>query len=474
MRNYSLEGGKYIGLRKCRIILIALLGALLAISLFNQTHFSFASLDFQVSLRFLSQGKTEIMFPPLGTVSASTHMFPAKISLILKNINFEILQELIAQGIEQQRLFTDMQLKLNHLLKIYALKTICLGVVGSILAAIIFRPNDIKVCLKSGIIGLCFSSLMVGSIYYTYDIKQFYNPKYYGALENAPWMIEMLQESLAKIEQLGQRIQTTAQNVDTLFQQLEHTDMVKRSTSETIKILHVSDIHNNPIAFQFMEQMIESFDVDIIVDTGDITDFGTPLESMLLDKIESLGVPYLFVAGNHDSPQVISTLENINSVININGSLINVKGIIFAGINDPASISNNVVLPLQEKMNEYMMQINDMLYASETVPDVLLVHNPWLGKMFAGRVRTILHGHNHQYGIETIKGSLLINAGTTGAAGIRGLGESNEVPYSLAVLHFENQQADTSGLNWRLIATDTIQVYNSKPGFTVEHHVFPD
>ena len=37
------------------------------------------------------------------------------------------------------------------------------------------------------------------------------------------------------------------------------------------------------------------------MDTGDITDHGTKAENKFVEEIGTLGVPYVFVRGNHDS-----------------------------------------------------------------------------------------------------------------------------------------------------------------------------
>jgi len=447
-----------------------LLGAVIAIALFNQTQFSLTSLDFLLSLQLFSKGETEIKVLPLGTVSAPTHLFPVKIILVLNNINFKILEEMIAKGFGQQQLFDNLSVELILFLKLYLIKIFILSVLGATIATFLYSGN-LKSSLKSSIIGLCLASTIIGGIYSGYDYKKFYNPEYYGALENAPWMLELLQDGLEKMEKLGEKIETVAQNVDVLYRNFEQSVAFNQGDEYT-QILHVSDIHNNPIAFRFIEQIVESFGVDIIVDTGDLTDFGTPLETFFLEKIESLEIPYLFVAGNHDSPQVINALSGVNNVINVNKKIVNVKGIDFIGINDPASVSNKVIPPAQEEINEYAAQLNELMNSSQRTPDIMLIHNPQLANQFTGRLPTVLFGHSHQHAIEIDKGTVLVNAGTTGAAGIRGLGTTQEVSYTLVLLSFQQQQFDTVEVKWQLVATDTIKIFNSKPGFVVEHQVY--
>jgi len=454
-------------------VLIGFLGAVIAIALFNQARASLSSLDFQMSLQLFNKAETEIVVPPLGTVSAKTHLSPVKISLLLNNINLKSAEELLVQEIEQQKIIDNLLMELSQFLKGYVVKIIGLGIVGAMIAVFLHNPGNLKAWMVGGLAGLFFSSTLVGSVYLTYDYSQFYQPQYYGALENAPWVLNTLQEGLTKFGQLGAKIQTVVQNVDTLYRRLDNSDLVGVDDN-ALRILHVSDIHNNPLAFQLIEKIVHNFEVDIIVDTGDMTDFGTPFEALLADRIESLEVPYLFVAGNHDSPQVIDTLKRLKNVINVSGEIINVQGFNFVGINDPASASNDLILADQTTMAEYARQLKKLIDSAGVVPDLLLVHNPWLAKQFTGQIPLILYGHNHQYEIEINQNTVLVDAGTTGAAGVRGFMTAQEIPYSLVLLNFQKQTAELDGQSWKLESADIIKLFNGKAGFTVEHQAFTD
>ena len=69
----------------------------------------------------------------------------------------------------------------------------------------------------------------------------------------------------------------------------------------TIRVLFVSDLHLNPASWDVIRSVTKQFDVDVIVDTGDITDHGSAPENAYVDQIATLGVPYVWVRGNHDS-----------------------------------------------------------------------------------------------------------------------------------------------------------------------------
>ena len=47
----------------------------------------------------------------------------------------------------------------------------------------------------------------------------------------------------------------------------------------------------------------------MVVDTGDLTSFGTDIEEAVLSGVEAFGRPYLFVRGNHDARTLPQAME---------------------------------------------------------------------------------------------------------------------------------------------------------------------
>ena len=54
-------------------------------------------------------------------------------------------------------------------------------------------------------------------------------------------------------------------------------------------LLHVSDLHLNPAGFDLMRQVVDQFQVDGVLDTGDITDWGSAPENQLIGSVGSSG-----------------------------------------------------------------------------------------------------------------------------------------------------------------------------------------
>jgi hypothetical protein len=80
-----------------------------------------------------------------------------------------------------------------------------------------------------------------------------------------------------------------------------------------------------------------------------------------------------------------------------------------------------------------------------------------------------LNGHTHKLNLFQRDGSIVINAGTTGAAGIRGFQTNSDIPYSAVLLYFKKP-----GNNQKtgLMAADVIKISNLKTGFQVERVFF--
>ena len=100
-------------------------------------------------------------------------------------------------------------------------------------------------------------------------------------------------------------------------------------------MLHISDIHDNPLGFDLTARLVKQFDVDAVVDTGDVTTNGTPLEAAQLDRIGQLGVPYVFIRGNHDSASTQAAVAAQKNAVVLDDRVATVAGLTFAGIGDP-------------------------------------------------------------------------------------------------------------------------------------------
>jgi predicted MPP superfamily phosphohydrolase len=122
------------------------------------------------------------------------------------------------------------------------------------------------------------------------------------------------------------------------------------SPATALRIMFISDMHlaaNYPL----VQVYARSYDVDLIVNTGDESVFGTGIELTpgYLDAMRAVaaGTPMLWLAGNHDSPAVEQTVRTIPGVtvlgsktqtadgFEVRAGYVDAFGLTIAGIPDP-------------------------------------------------------------------------------------------------------------------------------------------
>jgi len=451
------------------IILLSTIGTLVFISLLGNTTFNFHALEFRIDVQIFDHGFTDINIPPIGSIRAKTHVSPLKFSITLQNIDLDLLQSLLESNPNKQKIVNDFQNKAYTVAKLFLIRLFFIAVLGGVAGSLLFEKKKIKPLLCGALIGiLIYTFLILGTIS-TYNVNAFQNPEFKGMLEAAPWMIGLAEQAFVKLDTLGQQLELMANNFYLLFEKINSLETLS-SLEGTIKVLHVSDFHNNRAALQFVTQVVKSFNVDFVIDTGDFTDYATPIEAQLLEYLNNMHVPYVFVAGNHDSPAIIDKLQQFPQVKVINEGIINIKGLKILGLQDPASLTNEIIPSNSELVNIYQDKLLELWnQTKEDPPDIVVVHNYQIGKVLVNKASLILHGHDHEYKIYKKGKTLIIDAGTTGAAGIRGLLTTKEIPYTVVLLHFQKSKE-----KFRLTAVDTIKVYNLQGGFLLERQALTE
>ncbi|NLC63702.1 MAG: hypothetical protein GX759_06540 [Thermoanaerobacterales bacterium] len=447
-----------------QLFVTSCLGALILILVFNNTRVNVSGVELIIGLKPALKGFTSIILPPLGNVKAYTHGLPIKLSIELKTIDINLLKSIIDKAPDKNELWTLFWGEIINSMYLLGLKTMILGAVGALVTAFAMRYTK-KQILISCIIGIMISLMMLTSLYISYDLNAFNTPEFTRTLVVAPWIIDTVNKGVSQINEFGQQLKNISDSASNVFAKMDNFSSLDTQDS-MIKILHISDIHNNPAALGFIENIVDSFDVNYIIDTGDITDYGTPLEDIVIKHISKLPVKYYFVEGNHDSGFTEQLFEQVENAVVLDNEAVNIEGITLLGFADPVSKSNDIKSPEFLHEAELNLQIKEWLDNNYT-PDILAVHNPAITDNLAGRIPVILNGHTHRLSIKDRNGSLVINAGTTGAAGIRGLQSKDDIPYSAVVLYFQQKDGQ-----FHLSAADTIKIYNQSIGFQVERIFF--
>src|SRR6476620_2929592 len=213
------------------------------------------------------------------------------------------------------------------------------------------------------------------------------------------------------------------------------------------RLLLVSDIHGAN-QYALMRTIIEEEDVDAVIDSGDLLNFGRVQEGDAADlyrSIQSLGVPYVFTSGNHDQSSasdraVVARLASIPNVVLLEdaaGSLreLTFHGLRITGFNDPRWFGDDNADPTA-KAKPAADRYNAAT-ADQPEPDIVVTHEPYAAEQ-VDRARLLVNGHMHTPAIEGNR----IQVGTFTGGGVvshysEGPGEELDgQPYSFDIAQF--------------------------------------
>lgn len=461
--------GKKLWLNHVLLLLAALASICLATAFFSETRFTVKAFEFTAALVPFQRGETVIVFPPFGKLRAATHWGPFLLKVTLNTVDLEMLSSSL-QEIPDLPSFWQTEIR-EQLLYFFIRQALISFFCGAALLLIINlrsrRPwsQIIREALKAGLLTMLLLVLLLGAtVLYPYQVNSFANPRFEGALAAAPWIVDLGEQLLGTVTTLAEQLEVVAVNLEEISNRLEQ--LRPPPESGQIRVLHISDIHNNPAAFDLIEKVAEIFQIDLIIDTGDLTDYGSNLETEVAARLASLPQPYLFLPGNHDTTQSIELLRREGAVI-IGTEPVAIGGLRIAGLPDPAASNSTAEVAPRSTLREEASRAMELLSKEES-PDIFAVHNPLMAEPFRGELPLILSGHTHKavLNFDEESGSILINAGTTGAAGLRGLLAPRENPYSMVVLYFNT----ASGKRPWLSCADLIVIEQLQDSFTLQRY----
>ncbi|WP_350345029.1 metallophosphoesterase [Proteinivorax tanatarense] len=451
--------------KSLQIFLLALIGAIVLVSLLSTTSFQVFAFEVDLSLEIFDKGYTQANIPPVGQIRAKTHIPPFKLIVNLTNINLDVMEEMTDPE-KAEEIMTVVIDTLGDRFRVFVVRLLVLAGLGGAFGVGIFFKKP-KLILVGAAIGFVIIGLLLSITFSTYDDKAFENPEFEGIIYAAPWMFGLLEESFEQLEDFSEQIELLTVNLYDLFESIQYLEPLGTADGD-MKILHVSDIHNHPVAYDFIGQVIRSFNVDIVIDTGDITDYGTALEAELITKLDNIDVPYVISPGNHDSPAVIERLEEMDNVTVLVDDVVEVNGLVIAGIADPSSQSTAMAVEPDEVYLKQVEQLQQTIEESGKEPFIINTHHPIISEELQGQYPLLFQGHTHRLEINASnEESIIINPGSTGASGIRGLLSKNEVPYSLVLIHLKE---DEQG-NHKVVAVDSIDVFNLSSGFSLNRQL---
>jgi predicted phosphodiesterase len=170
------------------------------------------------------------------------------------------------------------------------------------------------------------------------------------------------------------------------------------------RFLLVSDIHGGN-QYPLMKTIVEREGIDAVIDAGDLVNFGSTTEADavgLFKGIESLGVPYLFVKGNHDGRsdvdhELLDRLARVPNVVLLQPDsqdyrVETIAGVRVAGFNDPRWFGDDNK-DNAAKQKPAVTRFNEAM-ADQLEPDVVVSHEP-AAVEGVSRAAVLVNGHLH-------------------------------------------------------------------------------
>jgi predicted phosphodiesterase len=389
-------------------------------------------------------GNTELRIAPLGSVTARTQKSPITLEMALQEVHVEQLGPLATTPEGREKLQYDVENDLRPLIIRSALQ-LGLGMIAiGIIAGALFFRRELRPSIAAGTGALIVTVGVLVSVASTYDIDGFREPRFTGSLQRARGVIDALQQNVGLLDQARTRYEVASRRAADLLTLLAKPN--EDPFTETTAILHVSDIHGNPIGLDVADELATEFDVDAIVDTGDLAsstlDTGELsrltafIEGPLITKIGQLPAPYIFVAGNHDSFELRNALRTAENIEYLDGDSAFVGGIELFGWADPTYSPEDV--DASDKAEVRLEEAPDVAAAvADAAPDVLLVHDPRLASESFGEVPLILAGHMHARSFEQEGTTTILTVGSTGATGLNSFTVEADRPYEAEIIYFE-------------------------------------
>ncbi|WP_432867400.1 metallophosphoesterase family protein [Microbispora rosea] len=471
-----------VSVRVLAVVLAAVVGGWLGMAFGAKVDTPVGPADIGMSLTPSWSGETVIDVRPLGTLSFNSHDGPLRLDLTIEAVHPEVAEEILKNPRWADRLPTTIEADVISGLRSLVLRAVLFAVAaGFITGLVAFRRLSRAAWTAAG--SLAMVVVLGGVSALTFNPRSIAEPRYTGLLTGVPSLVGSAQSIVTKFSEYRGQLAKLVTNVSQLYEAGSNLPIFDPDP-DTIRVLHVSDLHINPLGWNMIKSLKDQFKIDLIVDTGDISDHGTKAENEFVKEIGSLGVPYVFVRGNHDSMTTQRAVEKQKNAVVLDGAAATVKGLNIYGIGDPrftpdksvqaAGDESKSLLDLGRANAAKLAPREWPRSASTSAPDkiaadIVAVHDPTVGRGLSGYVPLVLSGHVHARSTELLpSGTRLMIQGSTGGAGLRGLEHDEPTPLTASVLYFGKS-------SHRLEAWDDITVGGlGEQWIQCERHIEPD
>ena len=417
----------------------------------------------QVGLEPAVWGETRLELGPLGSVTSPTHSSPVRVVGWVGSVETAGLDRYADTGRLEQEISVDLRALAGDVAGAVVLWAL---VVGGCAGALWPGRGRVRRALAGALVLGVFSAGVLVWTWASFDPVGVPQARFDGPVEQAPGLLADVSRIVDGYGQLTGRLEAVAGRMASLYSALG-TEEVVRSDGETV-LLHVSDLHLNPVGVELAAELSEAFAVDAVIDTGDLTSLGTVPESGFVAALARVPVPYVLVPGNHDggvdlAAGPLGVPDNVRVLASTDGEVLDVAGLRIAGFADPTSESRGQSALEQTRLLAAQRAGIDAFLDTEEGIDLVAVHNPLQLTVVRGRAPVGLAGHVHEFALGELAGTDVAVSGSTGAGGIGGLAQGD--PYRAQLLRF---------VDGRLVAVDQIDAEGLDGEFTITRRLTPD
>ncbi|MEV0156422.1 metallophosphoesterase [Micromonospora sp. NPDC050686] len=406
----------------------------------------------ELSLRPALTGSTTVDIPPLGALILDSHDGPTHLTVQLGALDQGRTEALIDDPASISRASQSAVQDVRAGVLRLGLRTLACAVLATLLlAALAFR--DTRRTAWAGGLALVITGGSLGLAAGTMRPQAIEEPRYEGLLVNAPAIVGDARRIANDYTKYAEQLQRLVGNVSKLYTTVSALPVYQPAPGTT-RVLHVSDMHLNPTGWQLIRTVVDQFGINVVIDTGDITDWGSEPEASFVNSIGVLKKPYVYIRGNHDSPRTAAAVAAQPNAIVLNNSTVTVDGLTIAGIGDPRFTPDKNTSPagsdLTPQVANQVISTGEQLAAtiarSPRPVNIALVHDPASAGPLSGACPLVLAGHTHARQVSKLpevpgkKPTTLMVEGSTGGAGLRGLEGEKPTPLSMTVLYFDQEK----------------------------------
>ncbi len=422
-------------------VALGLVGGLLGLSLGGTVNHDVGPLATSMRVLPTWQGGTTVEIPPLGELVLDTHAGPLGLRASLEGVDVEAAQRLLKHPSLLSGLQTTLETDLVEGLRLAVLRSLLMAALGAVLlsALVMRRVRDTLVGSATAVTAMGASFAVA---FATWNPASISEPRYTGLLTSAPSVVGSADQIVSEFSMYGDQLAHIVQNVTGLYTVTSQLPILPPE-EDLVRILHVSDLHLAPQAWDVIRTVAKQYRVDMVVDSGDITDHGSGPENRYVREIRHIDVPYIWVRGNHDSMVTERAMRQLDNVVVLDGSVRTVKGLRFLGAGDPTFTPDK---SLVEAGPEAVTHVAEGLAATAEADgdvDVVVYHDPTSSSVFDGHASMVLSGHLHYRKVrQGGGGTWRMVQGSTGGSGLRALEPEEPAAIQLSVLYVDRASGE--------------------------------